>query len=515
MKNPGKTLCTIFLICFGIFFSILWISLCFFNNSPFPYEIGTSLLYAGILLLITGTVYFMMYKITSRFCTVKTYMTKKAVWVITLSLLVLFILQMILIFHTYTSIGWDTATIIVTATAEDMSSMSYMNSRYTNNIFLVFVFRIISMILPKIDIWLKLDICNALLLDVSLALVFFTVKKIKGFKAAYTSFYISILTFGLFAWILVPYSDVWAMPYTILALFLYLTLCASIKNQKKGFTGKNIFLSIALGLCIAVGYVIKPTVVIAFIAIVLVSLIKFIDKRVDWRHFVFLAISLAVLLGSIAGWQYFIYHQDYLKIEKGLAMTMENYLMIGLYETESEFAVINMADQTLCFETTDPVERHEKVMEVIKIRLEGKGFPGYLNFMLKKARRVTSEGNFYWGGEGDFADFETENPNFLQKLYYTKGEYYDYYKYYTQGLWILLLLSVAVYLPGKSERKTDIYYDITLLKGAIFGILLFLMIFEMRSRYLILFLPYFTAVSGIAVSSLPLKRHPRLPSKNQ
>ena len=130
-------------------------------------------------------------------------------------------------------------------------------------------------------------------------------------------------------------------------------------------------------------------------------------------------------------------------------------------------------------------------MPVIRQRLGQMLSEGtYLNFLYNKLNRVYCEGDFFWGKEGNFASFDYVNGHtFIKSIYYPEGSRHGIYLYVTQGIWVAALLLAT---GGWNSKMRE---DCTLAHLTIIGITLFLLIFEMRSRYLIPFLPIFSAAA--------------------
>lgn len=86
--------------------------------------------------------------------------------------------------------------------------------------------------------------------------------------------------------------------------------------------------------------------------------------------------------------------------------------------------------------------------------------------------------------------FDYENGHtFIKSIYYPEGSRHGIYLYVTQGIWVAALLLAT---GGWNSKMRE---DCTLAHLTIIGIILFLLIFEMRSRYLIPFLPIFSAAA--------------------
>src|SRR5699024_8634955 len=102
------------------------------------------------------------------------------------------------------------------------------------------------------------------------------------------------------------------------------------------------------------------------------------------------------------------------------------------------------SDVTLTLQQPDTAHMRQANVAEIKRRLADFGVGGYLRFLFNKARWITSEGTFFWGEEGNFADYTlTAEDDGLKEYVYPPGEHYGVYKYYAQGVWIAVLFLVV------------------------------------------------------------------------
>ena len=511
--NVIKTLLIKYFNYFFLFlFSFLFLSVLFINNSStFSYKIFPQFISFIMVLGIFFIICFVLFKEKK----INTYLKNNYKNILFISMIILMFIQLYIIFSATTTIGWDCGIVVTGATATDLNSSSYYYSyfsTYQNNLFLLFVARILSKIMGGKHLWGILNIVSMICIDISLILTFYIMHKVKNLKTAYISFFLSICTFGLFAWIIVPYSDTLSMPFTIGSYALYLKIKDTNKYDIKDNKNllKRIIYSIFMALSIFIGYLLKPTVVIVIIGIILCTIIFNIDnikakisvKKITYRILPLLIIFIT-FLGGTKAWNSYIYKQQIIPINKDAAMPMSHFFMLGLNYTEGRYGAWNADDLSVSLSQNTKKEKIEANKKVIKERLKNYGPLGYVNFLLNKARWITSEGNFYWGGEGNFAIFNIDNaPSIVKNIIYTNGKYYSIYQYIIQGIWItLLLLIILSSLNSLINDKQINYYDFSF-SIIIFGIILFILLFEGRSRYLILYLPFFTMYASNGLNLL-------------
>jgi len=499
---------------FCIVFLGLFISLCFFNNGFYKYNVIITLV-AAIFVLGLGV--FIYYHI--RKCKVLKTQPYK---VMVISMGVIFILQMIYVCLTTTSIGWDVGMVVGSAISDNPTENSLYFSRNTNNLFLAFSFRFVAYLyriaFGNVEyIWHVLSVINVIAIDISIVLIFFIGKKMFSLKIAYIAYGLSVLLFGFFPWIIVPYSDTLAMPFTVLIFWLFLLL----KDARK--LRYRILLSVVIGSITFIGYLIKPTVVIVLIAALLITLVSTIGK---WKNMVISMTSFFVIFATFAGgnplWGKFIDQQNTYMLDKDIQIPFTHFIMMGMKEvkmgTEEDspiyYGSYNVEDVSATFSKASTKEMQEMHLEVIKERFRNYGALGYLKFLINKARWVTSEGQFFWGLEGNFANYDNQS-NFLANIIYNVNPSYNIYLYYSQGIWLFVFFMI-VYPLFTKNKKEKYYYSvgISFIRCTIVGILLFILLFEGRSRYLILYLPYFSLLAAYGLLQLGDKVAKRWESEN-
>lgn len=485
---------------FFLLFSGLSFSALFRNNSTFSYRTLPSL---AALLFIAAILFFAAWLIhrlqKQKSLYLDWYFRHEKAGLFFLFFLI-FIIQLSIVSFTHTSIGWDVGMVMNVALSGSPNEHAAYFSRYPNNFFLFLFFRFLGKTLGRIiNIWLAAGLVNILFVDIALFLSCFCAKKCFGRKTFYCVFALSALLFAFFPWLIVPYSDTLSMPFPIGIFACFLCFREAEKRPKK------IMFAVLAGLLTWIGYLIKPTVIIAWIAVAIVGcFLPFSAKKSFRQHAGFLLLTgILFFLGSII-WQSFLYHQQWMEIDPQKAAPAEHFFMMGLNQGKGTYGAYKEDDVAFTFSFATLEERKEADLQVAFQRLQEYGPGGYLRFLWNKARWVTSEGIFFWGKEGHFADFSKSPFNDFQNLFYPTGSFFPLFLYLAQGVWLLtLFLLIIPFWPGCRFRKNKSFEALpltALLRCALLGILLFILLFEGRSRYLILYLPCFSLLSGWALS---------------
>lgn len=491
---------------FTLIICIILISTILFNKSDMSFS-GTFMVCAAVfgLLFFSVSLYALEKWLTTQ-GRMLAWMKKREALVVGFFFGILFLVQMIIILQSMTRINWDAGVLFDTATSKDFRPVfeAYF-SYFPNNTFLLFFFRglyesCISLFSIELENFRRvLCMINILAVDFGFYFGYLIMKKIFSRKIAFRYLLMLTLLFGFSPWLMVPYSDTLAIPFTTGSLYLLLL----IKDSKK--TISKVMLSIVTGVVFMAGYSIKPSVIIVFIAALIIYGLKYIFNI---RKLIFLlltsSIILVTLFGSLKLWDYYIYsYQTALPMNEEVRFPWTYWLATGI---SKPYGVCNEADQwaTIYRGTSDRMMELHK--EMVKERLIDMGVGGYLTFVFEKLQWITSEGFFFWGEEGNLimsADWNLKQSNLWKELFYYNGNLRPYFYFYYQSIWVFILFFVI--LGGCSnakKQKEEMLVSRALIQCILIGILSFILLFEGRSRYLILYVPYFAMLSSLGFENI-------------
>lgn len=526
----SKTIFSLFSWIFLLWFFWLFISLCFINNSTFEYDF---LLQSIAALLLAGGTYLGyagVRRIRSSRPSIKHWMKRRFILIFCTGMAILFICQMVYVGLVTTSIGWDCGTLIRNAKAPDMGTTIDYFHQYPNNLFLLLFDRFFVLVFAFFKlpgVWAGLNVINVIAIDVAIILTVLAARRLFGLRGAYIAWFFCTVTLAFFPYLIVPYSDTMGMPFAIAIFYCYLRICDG-KTKKE-----RILFCLIMGTCACIGYLIKPTIVIPVIAIVLIHLLFHLkNKKRLLKSAVYFSLVLATFLTVTACYQGFT--RVHFPQDKEKETPLTHFAMMGLQETKlpngtSMYGAYYRQDVKNTFAQPTKEEKIAFNLKVIQQRLEEKGPLGYLQYLNNKARWITSEGNFFWGGEGGFANFDYMTDCFIKELinpgsnrlgYYMRedgktqpGQYFNLYFYFSQAVWILLMFCITapLFLKKKGSREKGVL----ILRCSIFGLMLFLLLFEGRSRYLINQLPYFILLASFGLNQIIAMRKKEKHSKQK
>ena len=468
-----------------IFFLLITVCILFDNKSSNLYSVSGQLLAVCVTLAILLIVAAALKKWEKR---ISAYVDKNYRRILTIVFLLLAAIQVYLVTALSAPIGWDVKAVVGVAAGLDYAQTSYYQqyyfSAYPNNMLLLVLVRNIVNIFGREQIWLILSFLNILAIDSAILMIFFVVRRCLGNTYGLAGVAFSIALYGLFGWMIVPYSDTLVMPFITGAWLVFQKIREEDSPQKKyGWMALSALLVFA-------GYLVKPTAVILWIAYVIIQVLYLFRQKKRLHLLLYLLIFGVCFWGLNAGWSAYKQRQNVLPVYySNVSVPMTHFIMMGLNQETYGAYLTEDALYTESFLTTQ--DKMEANMPVIRQRLGQMLSEGtYLNFLYNKLNRVYCEGDFFWGKEGNFASFDYENGHtFIKSIYYPEGSRHGIYLYVTQGIWVAALLLAT---GGWNSKMRE---DCTLAHLTIIGITLFLLIFEMRSRYLIPFLPIFSAAA--------------------
>lgn len=315
---------------------------------------------------------------------------------------------------------------------------------------------------------------NIAAIDFGIFMMFLTCRKIYN---SHTALFIGFLSFffsPFYLYVPIFYTDTLSMPFLALGVYLYTSFHLAEKKRWWHFVSLS-FACIVLLL----GLKVKGTVFLVFIALMIHIFLTLSPKN--------LLISGIVIVSTVS---LTITTYNYLYDRAELVDTTESdhyeypfthWLMMGLKEGGG----YNSTDdsKTRGYDTVSEKKMYN--LGQIKKRIKGYGVTGLMKHFAYKATYTT------WGDGTLYAGVKLERtPKFnteLQEYVFPDGKYYDYILYYSQGYWLALFFLLMVSIrSGVRSTKIDVF---VFYRMAVFGLFLFLLVWETRSRYLVNYIP--------------------------
>lgn len=476
-----------FLILFCVIFIIIFVSVVFFNNE---YKLSPLILVLFIAFNITGmlVIYRILYKHALS-------VEKHYRLIVASGLILLFVVNIVmgrvLRFSPIFDLGavftgaknWSTSGTFI----DSMNTTCCKNYFYyfPNNLggmaFLYLAFKTASMF-GAVDYFAIATAANALLLTATVLLTVLICKRLFGVTQSIMALIYILLSPPFYMIAPVFYTDSLSMIFPVLVVYLYLKYYDSENKARK------LFLACMIGLCCALGMLIKFTVVIALVAIIVHHIFtKGIVRSVPIAALSAIVIAIAFTLFNT---YFYSAHLDKAKAEK-LNIPHSHWVMMGLGGNGR----YNGHDLEFTLSFDDKDEQRAAINNRIKKRINSRGFLGMMSLFLNKGIIIFGDGTY---ALSDFLDDNPAKDTTLHSFVLYDGEHYKLYLYTCSGTYFSILLLMLASAYGALIRKKQAQKNMLPLL-CVFGIMLFLMIWEVTGRYVVNFIPLIiiSAASGI------------------
>lgn len=186
-----------------------------------------------------------------------------------------------------------------------------------------------------------------------------------------------------------------------------------------------------------------------------------------------------------------------------ISATYHHYLLMGLNE---ETTGGYYSGDFAFFGSFDTKEERIPAQTALTIeRLKEKGAIGYPCFLLRKMVMTFNDGTFGWGREGNITLnsypvlSDASYADTLKNIFWPNHKYSEYFNTYSQIIWFVILFGLLGFCFCKKERKGELSLLNAILLSVL-GVILYLMLFEARARYLICFLPMILLVGTVGIA---------------
>lgn len=361
-------------------------------------------------------------------------------------------------------------------------------SKYTNQIpLLIFVygFANVGSIFGCTNVLLMGTIFNSLLMALTTYFIYLIGKEIHSPKAGLLSLIFMIINPVFYLYSSYFYTDTLCMPFAIIGLYL-LIKCMKANNSKN-----KILLGILSGLIFFIG--LKVRIVVAILLIASCAYIL-INKKVTHKLSIYLSLALGLVIG-IFGFKLVYNHFD-INLDENAEFPITHWIMMGLNEDYT--GGYNGGDHDLTFNEPTKEEKQEKNIEVIKERLSDLGLFGIIKLEGTKIARTWASGNY-----GVYAKLNnTADGTGLYEYLGGYGNTNIFMKYSLQILKTYISLMILIGLYQAFKRKEIEYKEDAIIYIALFGAILFYIIWEAAQRYSLSFLPWMIIPLGLIYANM-------------
>ena len=325
---------------------------------------------------------------------------------------------------------------------------------------------------------------GALLLNLTTLMTHSAVLRLTGRRHLFwISFFVGNLWIGLSQYMMIPYSDIYAVVFPALAVWLL--TCRM-----------NRFLKwLLFAFACFFGGAVRPTALIPLIAYALYQLVAQLQARLPLKEWLKrgAAALLACLLACLPCRMWKDHSVELLAGEKDpqQALTVTHYIMLGMnYDTWGEFSNYDY-DFSTGFDTVQ--ERQTANLARAWERFSSLTPKEFVKFFLIKLYKAHAEGNFFADCAYCQALPERNNPitPVLLDFYLKTGPNRVYYLSLQQVIW-LCLLTLCAAAACTAKRHAPLYHVLGI---ALLGVTAYSLLSENWPRYLFMFAPLFLIMS--------------------
>lgn len=498
----------VFFKAYKVFFTVLVLSLIIVDKR-IEYFSPLKCFYSNFTLALVGIVILLglcMFKKKIK-AFVDKFTTRECWFILVIASMILYGVQMYIIYNIYYKSGWDCGVIAEMSEKvargelliRDSAHYSAYLSENPHQAFMVFILTIIKKISNHFgiqDMYYFSVMVGTLCVNMTCVLTTLVVKNIKGRYYAFCTFVSAAIFLALSPQSSVPYTDVYVMVINAMVIYLYT------------WKGKAVrFKWLVIGIMAFIGYYVKATAIICFISIGICEFFKSLKMEVHIgakriAKGIFIILISYIFSSGIAsfGVHYIGFEQDINK-----EFTPLHYAMMGLNEEST--GIWNSDDVQYSASFDNLSDRQKANFKVIKERIQEKGLLGLLLFEYKKLIMNYNDGTFFFGKEGGAMLWKSDAPNhtaceILRYYYFRKGNKVMNHVLQTQWLMILMMVLAAAWSFVKKFSDIEFVLAVTVV-----GITLFTLMFEGRSRYLLLYAPYYLILGIIGVGIFEKKVH--------
>lgn len=288
-----------------------------------------------------------------------------------------------------------------------------------------------------------------------------------GCCAAFAPFYL---------WAPYFYSDTLCMPFLMGAVVLFLL-------YRRGAGRGRLWLAALCGAVSMAGFAVKGSLAVLPVA----AVIALLAERRDWRAALAAAAAFAVLLAG-----YHLFEQRYLdwSRQEQIGFPTELWLCYGSHELGD----YNQADADLCQSLPTLTARRQALREQLARNYRSRTAAQTVDFELRKAAATWGDGE-YGAREYLAAPLRT---SFLHRFTLEGQPGYMPLGYYCQA-WQYLLLALTALGSLWAARRSD---GALMPRVALFGVMLFLSLWETKARYALHFAPVLLLCAVLALDRL-------------
>ena len=334
-------------------------------------------------------------------------------------------------------------------------------------------------------------IFNGILIFISVIFVWLYCRKKMGEAKGLFSVFVTACFLPLFTYLPIFYSDTMSVLYVPLLLYIYTFFEEGTLKSKK-----TIMFILLFSFVLFIGTKFKMTVLFLFFGIAADLLMK---KNYKILSAVILSCLLTfITLGTINR----IVFKDNFKYNEYGKIPFTHWIMMGIEDpkknnnSRNSYGGYNESDYNITKSYKTGKESIPRHIKEIKRRLKDFGFIGYVDYLDKKLVNVWCDGSYF----SDTAlNIDGKNKKNNIEKFLSGEDKYKVLTYIEQGVhmaFIIIYIISGVYCL-KYKKKECVLYHFPLLI-----LMLFLLIWEARSRYIYNYIPLFVIIIAMYIEKI-------------
>ena len=368
---------------------------------------------------------------------------------------------------------------------------SYYIVRYQNNVPILLLYTLVYKIRNMLTggfSHVPLIVLNTLSINGAVLMTVLTSRRLFGERKALFTLALCALFMPYYTYTPYFYTDSFSIPFVAGTIYTLV-----IAAQSKSRTKKIVFLLLSGTVCF-IGFKLKASVIILLPALLIYLVLSVGIKRAAKAAAVWL-LSFIVLLGSF---NFALNASGIISKESSdrYQFPAEHWIMMGL----KDYGAFNYPDSDFSKSFKTKAERREGNIEEIQKRISEKGVPGMAVHLGQKAVWTYMDGTYYIANY--LEHHEKDSP--LHELVLYDGSLRFPFFVYSFGYQMFLMAMISLSALYAARKK--IAGATTLLRIALFGMVLFFLIWETNARYPFNFTPIYMLLATEGAFGLCEKR---------
>lgn len=478
INKLGHSLGTILLMCV-----ITTVTICFFIGGKYFSSYNLDSKYNMIIVpIMIILIFILMYAVFKKIKQLDLENRRLYKTILILITVVIIALQLYSIYAISVKPSWDFGVLhreaIRLATKESQITNTAYFSTYTNNnlmlLLLTGVYKFLS--------WFNVTsfttascFVNIFIIDLSLVINYFSVKRLFNRNMVIMFMVLTMFCLPIYTYVPIFYTDTYPMIWGSLIVLLYIKMFQT-DNIKERYIE-----AVLIGICALIGFELKATILILFVAIIMHYL--FTNKGL--KKLIIITIVITSFIVSMEVYNKVIdstglfNELDY----EAESLPYVHWIMMGLNKTGG----FNRKDFNFSKSIIGKEAKTKAANDVIVERLNNYGFSGVINHLGNKINYTYGDGTYY---SVSILSRKPRNPKSLGYNLLSKEGKYINKTIYVANSYNIFILSMLLLSMISGFRKSRLDF-LSFLRLLLFGLMLFLLIWESKPKYLVNFLPIF------------------------